>query len=202
MLKAIFLFGLAIVPIMAFAQPQVPTAAPENDRSQPGTTITAQPEPKFSQVIDRYLATRMALGDEEERAIAYVAMNGALREDVKVFARSTIDEDRKALSDLQDFCLATDAKEPASALGRHILEIQEEVARQRLANAKRDLENMPSSQFDRAYLRQQRNSKIETIALLTAFERHASPQLKRVIAIQSDVAKQALKSLQELLDEG
>jgi predicted outer membrane protein len=76
--------------------------------------------------------------------------------------------------------------------------MEREAKQQCLEMTQRELSEKRGSEFDHAYLGQQMVGHVQMVASLKAAERHASPELQRVIAEQRRTAEQHLEHVKHL----
>jgi predicted outer membrane protein len=85
-----------------------------------------------------------------------------------------------------------------SGAQQQMLAIERDAKQQCLDLTQRELSEKRGSEFDHAYLGQQMVGHVQMVANLTAFEKHASPDLQRVIAEQRRTAEQHLDHIKQM----
>jgi len=183
--------------------------------------------PSSSQLIDGHLAACLILGNEEEVALGRFATKHASSDSVKKFAQQMVDDHTKAEEQLRQFApqnaslqLTSSGSEsgaqsrtearansqfdssaanssPTSA-PQQLLAIEREAKQECLNRTEKELGEKRGSEFDHAYLGQQMVGHVQMVSTLTAFEKHASPDLQRVIAEQRKTAEQHLDHIKQL----
>ncbi len=86
-------------------------------------------------------------------------------------------------------------------LGQQMLAIERDAKQQCLDLTQKELGEKRGEEFDHAYIGQQMGGHIQMIAALTAFERHASPELQQVLSEQKRTAEQHLQHLKQLMPD-
>jgi len=168
-----------------------------------------------SQMIDGQLAACLILGNEEEVALGKFAAQHASSDKVKKFAQSMVDQHTQATSQLKPFApqgvsleLSGDSKstrakpaaESENQIGQQMLSIMRDAKQECLNMTQKELGEKRGEEFDHAYIGQQMGGHVQMIAALTAFEKHASPDLQRVVSEQKKTAEQHLDHLKQLVE--
>jgi predicted outer membrane protein len=86
-------------------------------------------------------------------------------------------------------------------IGQQMLAIERDAKQQCLDLTQKVLGEKRGEEFDHAYVGQQMAGHIQMIAALTAFERHASPELQQVLNEQKQTAEQHLQHLKQLIPD-
>jgi len=90
----------------------------------------------------------------------------------------------------------------ASGSQQQMLAIERDAKQQCLDLTQKELSEKRGEEFDHAYLGQQMVGHVQMVANLTAFEKHASPELQKVISEQRQTAQQHLDHLKQLKESG
>jgi predicted outer membrane protein len=169
-----------------------------------------------AQIIDGQLAACLILGNEEEIALGKFAGQHASSDKVKKFAQMMIDQHTQALSQLKQFApqgVSLELSESGSnqarneraanasdQIGQQMLIIMRDAKQECLNMTEKELAQKRGEEFDHAYIGQQMGGHVQMIAALTAFEKHASPELQRVVSEQKKTAEQHLDHLKQLVE--
>jgi len=170
-----------------------------------------------SQAIDGQLAACLILGNQEEIALGKFASQHASSDKVKKFAQQMVDDHTKASKQLQQFAPQGVALELSSGssgqarneqsstnsgdkMGQQMLSIMRDAKQECLNMTEKELGQKRGEEFDHAYVGQQMGGHVQMIASLTAFEKHASPELQRVVSEQKKTAEEHLDHLKHLID--
>ena len=169
-----------------------------------------------AQAIDGQLAACLILGNEEEIALGKFAIQRASTDKVKKFAQMMVDQHTQAASQLKQFApqgaslqLSESGGNPArneraanasDQIGQQMLAIMRDAKQECLNLTQKELGQKRGEEFDHAYIGQQMGGHIQMIAALTAFEKHTSPELQRVVAEQKKTAEQHLDHLKQLVE--
>jgi predicted outer membrane protein len=170
-----------------------------------------------AQIIDGQLAACLILGNEEEIALGKFASQHASSDKVKKFAQMMVDQHTQAASQLKQFAprgvslQLSDAgnnqarNERAATgsdqIGQQMLTIMRDAKQECLNMTEKELGQKHGEEFDHAYIGQQMGGHVQMIAALTAFEKHASPELQRVVSEQKKTAEQHLDHLKQLVEK-
>jgi len=173
-----------------------------------------------SQAIDGHLAACLILGNEEEVALGKFASQHASSDKVKKFAQTMVDQHTKAAAELKQFAPqgvslelsesgtnqarnepAANASNASDQMGQKMLTIMRDAKQECLNMTEKELGQKRGEEFDHAYIGQQMGGHVQMIAALTAFERHASPELQRVVSEQKKTAEQHLDHLKQMIEK-
>jgi len=169
-----------------------------------------------SQAIDGHLAACLILGNEEEVALGKFAAQHASSDKVKKFAQMMVDQHNKAATELKQFApqgVSLELSESGSNQarnerattnsdpGQQMLAIMRDAKQECLNMTEKELGQKRGEEFDHAYIGQQMGGHVQMIAALTAFEKHASPELQRVVSEQKKTAEQHLDHLKQLVEK-
>jgi len=171
-----------------------------------------------AQVIDGQLAACLILGNEEEVALGKFATQHANSDKVKKFAQMMVDQHTQAAQQLKQFApqgvslqLAESGRNQSRSertaanasdqIGQQMLAIMRDAKQECLNMTEKELGRKRGEEFDHAYIGQQMGGHVQMIAALTAFEKHASPELQRVVSEQKKTAEQHLDHLKSLVEK-
>jgi|SRR5688572_19031111 len=204
--SSILLLALAGAMVF-FGQENPPGAKPKPD---PQATTRTDP-PATANQEDGFLAAWLLIGNENEIALAQLAQSRSQDATVKAFAQKMIDDHRAMGQKLQKFASTvgyvaaattppTSPPQPAGEArakeratsdsgtvsadgGRtdHIALFQE-LGQQCLDSSRKELEAKSGAEFDKCYVGMAVGGHMKTNDMLTVFQRHASSDLKFVLA--------------------
>jgi predicted outer membrane protein len=195
------LVSLIASPLLAqtpATRPQPPGTAAANSQYAAGQGVAASH-------VDQAIAVCLALGNQEEVALAQFAEGRAKHEKVKQFAEMMIQQHRAALEklykispQLANMNLQLDATSPqgdASRAGaaqpsangavgnidQQMVALQANVAQQCLTLTQKELNEKQGAEFDQCYIGQQIGAHVAMLAKLKGSEPFASDQLRGFI---------------------
>jgi predicted outer membrane protein len=90
----------------------------------------------------------------------------------------------------------------SSGAQQQMLAIERDAKQECLDLTQKELGEKRGEEFDHAYLGQQMVGHVQMVANLTAFEKHASPELQKVISEQRQTAQQHLDHIKQLKQSG
>jgi len=171
-----------------------------------------------AQAIDGQLAACLILGNQEEIALGKFASQHASSDKVKKFAQMMVDQHTQAASQLKQFAPQgvslelsqtgnnqahneRTAANGSDQVGQQMLTIMRDAKQECLNMTEKELGQKRGEEFDHAYIGQQMGGHVQMIAALTAFEKHASPELQRVVSEQKKTAEQHLDHLKGLVEK-
>jgi predicted outer membrane protein len=196
------------------AQPGQPNQQQQN--AQQRTANFRGESAANSQAIDGQLAACLILGNEEEVALGKFATQHASSDKVKKFAQTMVDQHTKAATELKQFApqgvslelteSGSQARNERAAnssdqIGQQMAAIMRDAKQECLNMTQKELGQRHGEEFDHAYIGQQMGGHVQMIAALTAFEKHASPELQRVVSAQKKTAEQHLDHLKQLVEK-
>jgi len=219
--------GLALlVLISSQAMAQNPGQPVQPGTQPPRTTVATGGAPGAQAggltTVDQAIASCVALGNQEEIALARFAQDHAKSNEVKEFAKMMSDDHKQALQKLRQIApqtatvganLEASNSQPAAgfqqpgatgaqpgqlgaggdgALFSQMLSLQERIAQECLSLTKEELTK--SEDFDHCYIGQQVGAHIGMLAKLKGSEQFASPQLRAFI-------DEATKTVEKHLDK-
>jgi predicted outer membrane protein len=86
----------------------------------------------------------------------------------------------------------------ASGPEQQLLAVERDAKQQCLELTQKELGEKRGEEFDHAYLAQQMVGHVQMVSKLTAFEKHASPELQKIISEQRQTAQQHLDHIKQL----
>ena len=208
--------ALAIVAALAAsaAQAQQPTTQLPNQPGQPaaGGQYAGAQGASASAQVDQAIAACLALGNEEEIALAQFAESRVKNEKVKQFVAMMIKDHREAIEKLHKVAphLATlnlqldgdagqDGQTAAGGdVNQQMLALQRNVAQQCLELTQNELDEKEGAEFDRCFIGQQVGAHIAMLAKLKGSEKFASGALRSHIQEATQTVESHLQHAKEL----
>jgi predicted outer membrane protein len=219
------LCALALVSFVAtplFAQssttrPQPPGTATANSPYSGAPGVAASH-------VDQAIAVCLALGNQEEVALAQFAEGRAKNQKVKQFAEMMITQHREALEkmhrispQLASLPLQLDTNLPGNAsrasasqpatngrvgnVDQQMIALQTSIAQQCLALTQKELGEKQGAEFDQCYIGQQIGAHVAMLAKLKGSEQFASEQLRAFIQDAEKTVETHHKHAKELANE-
>lgn len=163
--------------------------------------------------LDSYLVSCLITGNKGEIALSQIAEQRASSPQVKTFAEQMVKEHSDMLSKVQSLGGAaktqnrsTSSTQAGQAEQAHagqatidqLMQIKDQVAQQCLEMAKRELNQLEGTEFDKAYMGMQVGAHHQMAAQLTVFKLHASPALQSVVAKGLEATEQHLENAKRL----
>ncbi|MCU0864614.1 MAG: DUF4142 domain-containing protein [Planctomycetes bacterium] len=174
-------------------KPPAPPAAPPAAQPQPGSNAS-----------DAILATWLVVANDNEVALANLALKSAQHKDVQQFARQMVEDHAAFGKQLQPFTAApaadskarraedssgVDERKPVDARGKVAVPtgfdhgvLLHDVGRKCLASATRMLGEQKGAAFDHAFMQLQVANHVMMVDLLEVFADHASAELRPTLA--------------------
>jgi predicted outer membrane protein len=203
---------LTVPSVLVLSQePATPRQRPAQDSASVSKTRATQ--------ADGILAGWLAVDSQNEVALAQIAQQKAQDPEVKQFAQKMIDDHRRMAEQLQPFAasagfatsVASSGSTPADRApeGRvreagfsggeldHAALIQE-LGKQCLDTARRELEQKSGAEFDRCFVGMMIGDHMKANDMLTVFQRHASSDLASVFSEGQTTVKMHLDHAKEI----
>jgi predicted outer membrane protein len=220
-LCALALVSFAATPLFAQSsttRPQPPGTATANSQYSGAPGVAASH-------VDQAIAVCLALGNQEEVALAQFAEGRAKNQKVKQFAEIMIAQHREALEKLhrispqlaslplqldtnlpQGNASRASASQPATngrvgSLDQQMIALQTSIAQQCLALTQKELGEKKGAEFDQCYIGQQIGAHVAMLAELKGSEQFASEQLRVFIQDAEKTVKTHHKHAKELAKE-
>ena len=208
-ISSILLLGL-VGAMVYFSQENPPGSKPKSD-PQATTRTDATATTDQTNQEDGFLAAWLLIGNENEIALAQLAQSRSQDATVKAFAQKMIDDHRAMGQKLQRFASGvgyvaaaktppTSPPQPAGEVrakeratsdtgtpstsggGLDHVALFQELGQQCLDSSRKELESKSGAEFDKCYVGMALGGHMKTNDMLTVFQRHASSDLKSVLA--------------------
>jgi predicted outer membrane protein len=218
---ALALIALAATPLFA----QTATTRPQSPGTAAANSQYAGAQGVAASRVDQAIAVCLALGNQEEVALAQFAEGRAKHEKVKQFAEMMITQHREALEKLHRISpqlasmpLQLDANSPQGDASRaranqpptngtvgnvdqQMVALQTSVAQQCLALTQKELGEKQGAEFDQCYIGQQIGAHVAMLAKLKGSEQFASDELRGFIQDAEKTVETHHKHAKELAKE-
>jgi predicted outer membrane protein len=220
---ATILAANVVVAQQAAQQPQAPSQARQ---LQPATQIQSATQAQSgnqarqgaaSLTKDQVLASCLIIGNKEEVAIAKFAKENTKNSQVKEFAAMLQEEHQAGIDKLAKLAPQSaqgsfsDSSTKASTAPKtdhmrdpqnfDVVALQQELAQQCLNDSKETLSEKEGGKFDQCFVGMQLAKHAAMKTQLTVFQRHATGELKDIIAQGLETTKKHMKTAENLMEQ-
>jgi predicted outer membrane protein len=208
-------------------------AAQTNPATRPGAATRTPAQPGQARTVnkpvagtndqsaDHQIAGLLAIGNQEEIALARLALERVQNDDVKQFAKMMIDDHSKVLKELQkvapeatqqaslgeanDRVAARDRTEAATkrtasrAAGFDPIEVHKQIAQRCLESARKEFADKQGAEADMCFMGTQLVLHQQMIDKMSVFAEYASPELRQAIEEANQGAEKHLQEAKQLV---
>lgn len=180
-----------------------------NQVGQPGRTAASRQEND----LNTFIASCLLIGNQEEVAVAQMAIDRAQNEQVKKFAQMLVDDHQQVIQQLQPLAKQgislnenrqaaasrpSQTQQAGAASVDQILQLHQQAAQECLQLTKSMMQEKQGAEFDKAFAGMQVGAHVGMLAKLKASEQQASGELATLIQESQQIVKNHLDEAKQL----